>query len=85
MTDIKTSVVYVGGKPSLITLDYVIKTGNENNEFRLSYYPHKLNTFSSMLKECFGQRINHDIFGDFKQLNENSNPAFYIHLVEKTF
>lgn len=83
MTDIKTSVLYVAGKPSLITLDYVIRMNNENNEFRLSYYPHKLNVFSQILKECFGPRMSHQIYGDFKHLNEHSNPAFYIHLVEK--
>lgn len=83
MTDIKTSVLYVGGQPSVITLDYVINAGDDNNEFRLSYYPHKLNTFSKILAECFGCRMNHQIFGDFKQLNEYLNPAFYIHVVEK--
>lgn len=84
-TDIKTSVLYVGGKPSLITLDYVIKMNNENNEFRLSYYPHKLNVFSQILTDCFGYRMIHNIFGDFKQLDENNNPAFYIHVVEKNW
>lgn len=84
MTDIKTSVLYVGGKPSLITLDYVIRMNNENNEFRLSYYPHKLNVFSQILRECFGQRMSqHQIYGDFKHLNDYTNPAFYIHVVEK--
>lgn len=82
-TDIKTSVLYVGGKPSLITLDYVIKMNNENNEFRLSYYPHKLNRFNQILWDCFGNRMKHNIFGDFKELHENTNPAFYIHVVEK--
>lgn len=83
MTDIKTSVLYVGGKPSLITLDYVINACEENNEFRLSYYPHKLNVFSDILSECFGYRMKHSIFGDFKPLNEYTNPAFYVHVVEK--
>lgn len=55
---------------------------NENNEFRLSYYPHKLNVFSQILRECFGARMMHQICGDFKQLHENINPAFYIHIVE---
>lgn len=58
---------------------------NEQNEFRLSYYPHKLNVFSRMVKECFGKGLEqHRIYGDFKQLNEHSNPAFYIHVVEKS-
>lgn len=56
---------------------------NENNEFCLSYYPHKLNVFSQMIWDCFGLRMVHSICGDFKQLNENNNPAFYIHIAEK--
>lgn len=67
----------------LITLDYAIKMNNENNEFRLSYYPHKLNVFNQILRDCFGPRMSHQICGDFKPLNETSNPAFYIHIVEK--
>lgn len=82
-TDIKTSALYVGGKPTLITLDYVIKMNNENNEFRLSYYRHKLNVFTQIVRDCFGPRTVHSICGNFKQLNENSNPAFYIRVVEK--
>lgn len=30
MTDIKTSVLYVSGKPNMVTLDYLICTGGEN-------------------------------------------------------
>lgn len=30
MTDIKTSVLYVSGKPNMVTLDYSILTGDEN-------------------------------------------------------
>lgn len=82
-TDIKTSVLYVGNKPSLITLDYIIKMNNENNEFRLSYYPHKLSVFSQILSETFGPRMVHTVCGDFKSLNEVENPAFYVHIVEK--
>lgn len=84
MTDIKTSVLYVGGQPSIITLDYIINANNECNEFRLSYYPHKLKIFGQMLAKCFGPKAKHHIYGDFKQLNElNSTPAFYIHVLEK--
>lgn len=82
-TDIKTSVLYVGNKPSLITLDYIIKMNNENNEFRLSYYPHKLSVFSQILSNTFGPHMKHTICGDFKRLNEVENPAFYVHIVEK--
>lgn len=84
MTDIKTSVLYVAGQPSIITLDYVINANNESSEFRLSYYPHKLKVFSQMLAKCFGTQAKHQIYGDFKQLNDlNTTPAFYIHVLEK--
>lgn len=56
---------------------------NENNEFRLSYYPHKLSVFSQILSDTFGPHMKHTICGDFKSLNEVENPAFYVHIVEK--
>lgn len=84
MIDIKTSVLYVGGQPSLITLDYAMKTNDGNDyDFRLSYYPHKLSVFTQILNECFGYHMKHRIYGDFKPLDDQPNPAFYIHVVEK--
>lgn len=73
----------MSGQPSLITLDYKIKMDSETNEFRLCYYPHKLNVFSQILRDTFGPHMVHNICGDFKRLSENENPAFYIHIVEK--
>ena len=77
--------MYVSGQPALVTLDYMISTGQgaEVSEFRLSYYPHKLVVFKSILKDIFGQSANHIIYGDFKKLDEVENPAFLIHVVEK--
>ncbi|XP_037049776.1 glycine N-methyltransferase isoform X2 [Bradysia coprophila] len=83
-SDIKTSVLYIEGKPYLITLDYLIDTGDEISEFRLSYYPHKLDVFSKMLTDVFGTSTKHEIYGDFKQLKEIDVPGFYIHLIEKS-
>jgi glycine N-methyltransferase len=94
MTDIKTSVLYVCGKPALVTLDYLVDTSPiydkdgeiniENvSEFRLSYYPHRLEVFKNMLADAFGERSIFDIYGDFKSLEEIETPAFYIHVVEK--
>lgn len=51
--------------------------------FRLSYYPHRLDEFTGLLKEAFGGRCKHTIYADFKSLEEVPEPAFYIHLVEK--
>lgn len=84
MTDIKTSVLYVNAAPALVTLDYLIKTTDaETSEFRLSYYPHKLDVFTDMLRTIFGERAEHRIFGDFKTLDVEPTPAFYIHVVAK--
>lgn len=85
MTDIKTSVLYISGQPALVTLDYLIETGNGVSEFRLSYYPHRLEIFKNILKEIFGATTKHSIFGDFKTLKAgDAPPAFYIHVLEKS-
>ncbi|XP_015587723.1 glycine N-methyltransferase [Cephus cinctus] len=87
MTDIKTSVLYVSGKPAIVTLDYLINldaSDPENvNEFRLSYYPHRFEVFREMLEEAFHYRAKHTIYGDFKSLDKVKCPAFYIHVLEK--
>ncbi|GLV36039.1 Glycine N-methyltransferase [Carabus blaptoides fortunei] len=93
-TDIKTSVLFVSGKPAMVTMDYLIDTNDNKhinanasedcvNEFRLSYYPHRLHVFKSMLEEVFGSKSKHTIYGDFKSLNEIKDPGFYIHVMEK--
>ncbi|XP_020294510.1 glycine N-methyltransferase isoform X2 [Pseudomyrmex gracilis] len=91
-TDIKTSVLYVAGKPMIVTMDYVISLNNTKNnndvpeiisEFRLSYYPHRLSVFRDMLTDTFGREAKYAIYGDFKPLNQIENPGFYIHVLEK--
>ncbi|XP_073847894.1 glycine N-methyltransferase [Musca autumnalis] len=81
--DIKTSVLFYCGKPAMVAMDYLIAANNMTSEFRLSYYPHMLNQFTNILKEIFGAGAEHQLFGDFKDLSEIQNPAFYIHLMEK--
>jgi len=90
MTNIKTSVLYVSGKPKIVTMDYMIALNEENkdnpehiSEFRLSYYPHRLTIFRDMLIETFGHKAKHTIYGDFKPLNQVEDPEFYIHVLEK--
>lgn len=92
MTNIKASVLFVSGKPSIVTLDYMITLDDAENEhdngahvseFRLSYYPHRLNVFRDMLDEAFHYRAKHTIYGDFKHLEEVKHPGFYIHVMEK--
>lgn len=83
MTDIKTSVLYQCGQPALVTLDYLIDDGHGLNEFRLSYYPHRLTIFTEILNQIFPKSSSHTIFGDFKTLKEMPVPAFYIHVMKK--
>lgn len=54
-----------------------------DNQFTLSYYPHRLTSFRSLLKEAFDQRANITTLGDFQPLDQLQNPAFYIHVVRK--
>lgn len=54
-----------------------------SSEFRLCYYPHKLDKFTSMLDAAFGARAAHRVFADFKPLSDVPVPAFYIHVMEK--
>lgn len=96
-TDIKTSVLFVAGQPAMVTMDYSIDTSDKPsseksknssfedglNDFRLSYYPHRLEVFKEMLHEAFGIKSKHTIFGDFKTLDSIQNPGFYIHVMEK--
>ena len=54
-----------------------------SSHFRLSYYPHRLRDFSSLLTCTFGPEAKHSVFADFKSLEDEDNPAFYIHVIEK--
>jgi len=86
--DIKTSVLYVNNKANLITLDYYMNVEhlngyNDCDHFRLSYYPHRVEEFSELLRNVFGSGSKHTVFADFKSLNEEPDPSFYIHVVEK--
>lgn len=105
--DIETSTLYKNGRPSMVTLDYIIDIGmakkeidDENNishskkrpkleessgvsKFRLSYYPHRLNAFTELLKDAFGDDFKHTILADFQPCSEVKIPAYYIHVVEK--
>ncbi|CAL1287151.1 unnamed protein product [Larinioides sclopetarius] len=53
------------------------------DHFRLSYYPHRLDSFTAILKEVFGEDTHHEVYGDFKALEEEEDPAFYIHFIQK--
>jgi len=84
--DIKTSVLTVNNKPNLITLDYFMNVEEkyaDSNHFRLSYYPHTLNSFTNLCLDAFGPDAQHQVYADFKSLEDEPEPSFYIHVVEK--
>lgn len=85
---IKTSVLYVNNQPNLITLDYTmdvheILPEEQLSKFRLSYYPHRVEAFTSLLKSVFGPNSHDSVYGDFKPLNMEDHPAFFIHVIQK--
>lgn len=57
--------------------------GKAVDHFRLTYYPHRLNDFTQLLKGVFGEKSQHEVYGDFKPLDEVKDPAFYIHFIQK--
>ncbi|XP_058797573.1 glycine N-methyltransferase-like [Phymastichus coffea] len=94
LQSIDSCVLYTNGTPSLVTLEYRIKMNGLANglcndeehvsEFRLSYYPHKLNDFTRIVDEAFHGKAKHTIYADFKPLDEAEDPGFYIHVMEKS-
>lgn len=56
---------------------------NRKHKFRLSYYPHRLEKFTELLKEIFGENANHERYGDFEPLGQIENPAYYIHVIQR--
>ncbi|KAG8222710.1 hypothetical protein J437_LFUL001879 [Ladona fulva] len=84
--------MYVNGKPHMVTMDYIMDVSevfrSKNPEddlvsFRLSYYPHTLDSFREMLTEAFEGKCKQTIYGDFKPLDEIKDPGFFVHVVEK--
>uniref|UniRef100_UPI003AAA5BB5 glycine N-methyltransferase isoform X2 n=1 Tax=Centroberyx gerrardi TaxID=166262 RepID=UPI003AAA5BB5 len=91
--DISTSVLWVNNKPHMITLDYTIQVPQANvqnlpevSKFRLSYYPHRLESFKSLLNEAFYGKMEHSVYGDFKTYTpgQTQAPCYFIHVCKKT-
>ncbi|XP_008203954.1 glycine N-methyltransferase isoform X2 [Nasonia vitripennis] len=86
LKNIETSVIYKKGKPYLIALEYRVclnESEDQTSEFRLAYYPHMLGEFTELLDKSFPKLAKHDIYGDFKPLEQIEDPGFYIHVLEK--
>lgn len=37
-----------------------------------------------MLQDTFGPKSSHTLYAEFRRLDEVKEPAFYIHVIEKT-
>uniref|UniRef100_A0A8C1UNJ8 Glycine N-methyltransferase n=1 Tax=Cyprinus carpio TaxID=7962 RepID=A0A8C1UNJ8_CYPCA len=87
--DISTSVLWVNSKPHMITLDYTlelpqpedVQTPPDTSKFRLSYYPHRLESFKEILRASFFGKCEHNVYGDFKQYSPGQGdvPCYFIH------
>lgn len=56
------------------------------SKFRLSYYPHRLESFSGLMTEAFHGKLQHQVFGDFKTYTpgQTTAPCYFIHVCRKT-
>lgn len=88
--DYKMNIAELGNKVDQSTDSVHTKRGRYSGEvedhFRLSYYPHLLDQFTKLLKCVFGHEAHHQVFGDFKPFeswDEQEPPAFYIHFIQR--
>uniref|UniRef100_A0A673T1P7 Glycine N-methyltransferase n=1 Tax=Suricata suricatta TaxID=37032 RepID=A0A673T1P7_SURSU len=75
--DITTSVLTVNNKAHMVTLDYTVQVPGAGQDgspglskFRLSYYPHRLASFTELLRAAFGGA------GKWLTFLQVPNPAF---------
>lgn len=56
------------------------------SKFRLSYYPHRLEAFTALLKGAFQGKCQHSVLGDFQPYTPGQAhvPCYFIHVVKKT-
>ncbi|KAG8123145.1 putative Glycine N-methyltransferase protein [Naja naja] len=72
--------------------DYILETGcappgkNIYYKFRLSYYPHRLEPFTELLKNAFQGQCEHTVLGDFKPYTpgQKPSPCYFIHVMKRT-
>ncbi|XP_053456993.1 glycine N-methyltransferase isoform X1 [Nycticebus coucang] len=91
--DITTSVLTVNNKAHMVTLDYTVQVPGAGQDgssglskFRLSYYPHRLASFTELLQAAFGGKCQHSILGDFKPYKPGQAyiPCYFIHVLKRT-
>lgn len=56
------------------------------SKFRLSYYPHRLESFKELMVEAFHGKLEHQVYGDFKSYTPGQTvaPCYFIHVCRKT-
>ncbi|XP_029452595.1 glycine N-methyltransferase [Rhinatrema bivittatum] len=90
--DISTSVLWVNNNPHMVTLDYTLQVPAEDQDgtielskFRLSYYPHRLDSFTELLKNAFEGKCEHSVYGDFQTYKPDQEqvPCYFIHVVKR--
>jgi len=79
---ITTQIIYENNEARKIVLNYKMDV-DEDGDFTLSYQPFTLDRFTNLLKGVFGASAPHSRYADFKPLNEEQDPAFFIHVIEK--
>ncbi|XP_040329477.1 glycine N-methyltransferase [Herpailurus yagouaroundi] len=91
--DITTSVLMVNNKAHMVTLDYTVQVPGAGQDgspglskFRLSYYPHRLASFTELLRAAFGGKCQHSVLGDFKPYKPGQAyiPCYFIHVLKRT-
>ncbi|KAM6183870.1 glycine N-methyltransferase isoform 3-T3 [Erethizon dorsatum] len=91
--DITTSVLMVNNKAHMVTLDYTVQLPDAGQDgalgfskFRLSYFPHRLASFTELLQEAFGGKCQHSVLGDFKPYKPGQAyvPCYFIHVLKRT-
>lgn len=57
-----------------------------HSKFRLSYYPHRLESFTGLLHEAFGGQCEHMVYGDFLPFTQGqeTDPCYFIHVTKRT-
>uniref|UniRef100_A0A8C5PG47 Glycine N-methyltransferase n=1 Tax=Leptobrachium leishanense TaxID=445787 RepID=A0A8C5PG47_9ANUR len=55
-------------------------------KFRLSYYPHQLDSFTALLHEAFDGQCEHMVYGDFLPYTpgQETAPCYFIHVTKRT-
>ncbi|MEQ2189652.1 hypothetical protein GOODEAATRI_027452, partial [Goodea atripinnis] len=55
------------------------------SQFRLSYYPHRLENFTELLTDAFNNNMEHTVYGDFKAYrpDQAQAPCYFIHVCKR--